>query len=219
MTIILYGHPFSSYTWKAQIAFYENELPFEFRLLDEEHPEHSAQLSALWPLGKFPVMLDGERLIVEATSIIEYLAVHHPGLVTLIPEDPNAAIEARMLDRFFDNYVMTPMQKLVGDTLRPIEARDPHGVAEAKAQLDTSYAILDRWMANREWAAAGQFNLADCAAAPALFYADWAHPIPDSFAHAQGYRARLLARPSVVHCVEDARPYRHFFPLGAPDRD
>jgi glutathione S-transferase len=215
----LYGHPFSSYTWKALIALYENTTPFEFRTLEPEHPEHAEELARRWPLGKFPVLLDGERFIAESSVIVEYLGVHHPGPVALIPADADAAIEVRMLDRFFDNYVMTPMQKFVGNAIRTEDARDALGVSEARAMLDTAYQILDRWMASREWAAAGAFTLADCAAAPALFYADWVHPIPESLGHARDYRARLLARASVARCVEDARPYRHFFPLGAPDRD
>jgi glutathione S-transferase len=217
--IELYGHPFSSYTWKALIALYENDTPFKFRVLDADYPENGATFAALWPVGKFPVLVDGERFVAEASIIIEYLALHHPGPVALVPADADAAIEARMLDRFFDNYVMAPMQAVVGNALRPEGADDPHGVAQAKATLDTAYAILDRWMATRDWAAAGTFGLADCAAAPALFYADWVHPIPETLTNARAYRARLLARPSVSRCVEDARPYRHYFPLGAPDRD
>ena len=219
MTLQLFGHPFSSYTWKALIALYENDIAFDFRMLDPDHPENNVELEARWPLKKFPVLVDGERFVAEATIIIEYLAVHYPGPVALITADADTAIEARMLDRFFDNYVMTPMQKIVGDALRPESARDPHGVAEARAQLDTAYQIIDRWMATREWAAAGQFSLADCAAAPSLFYADWVHPISDGLSHAKAYRARLLTRASVARAVDEARPYRHFFPLGAPDRD
>jgi glutathione S-transferase len=219
MTLALYGHPFSSYTWKVLIALFENGTPFDFRMLSPDHPENSAELARRWPLGKFPVLLDGERFIAEASVIIDYLAVHHPGPVSLIPANADPAIEVRMLDRFFDNYVMTPMQKLVGDALRPEDAHDAHGVAEAKGMLDTAYEILDRWMACRAWAAAGSFSMADCAAAGTLFYADWAHPIPETHAYARAYRARLLARPSVARCVDEARPYRSFFPLGAPDRD
>ena len=219
MTLQLFAHPFSSYCWKALIALYENDISFDFRMLGPDHPENGAELEARWPLKKFPVLVDGERFVAEATIIIEYLGVHYPGPVALIPADADAAIEVRMLDRFFDNYVMTPMQKIVGDAIRPESARDQHGVAQARAQLDTAYQILDRWMATREWAATGQFSLADCAAAPSLFYADWVHPIPDSLAHAKAYRAQLLARASVARAVDEARPYRHFFPLGAPDRD
>lgn len=219
MALQLFAHPFSSYCWKALIAIYENDTPFEWRVIDPDHPENEAELARRWPLKRFPVLLDGERLVPEASIIIEYLNVHYPGAVKMIPADADAAIEARMLDRFFDNYVMTPMQKMVFDAIRPVGARDPHGVNDAKAQLDTAYQILDRWMESRQWAAAGSFGLADCAAAPSLFYADWAHPIPETLSHARAYRARLLARPSVARAVDEARPYRPFFPLGAPDRD
>jgi glutathione S-transferase len=219
MTLILYGHPFSSYTWKSLIALYENDTPFDFRTLGPDQPENEAELARRWPLGKFPILIDGERFVAESSVIIDYLALHHRGLIALIPTEGDAEIEVRMLDRFFDNYVMTPMQKVVGDAIRPEAARDPLGVSDARGMLDTAYEILDRWMASREWAAAGMFSLADCAAAPALFYADWVHPIPDALGHARAYRARLLDRPSVARCVDDARPYRELFPLGAPDRD
>ena len=218
MSLQLFGHPFSSYTWKALIALYENATPFDFRVLEAAYPENADELAKRWPLKKFPVLVDGERFVAEASVIIDYLAVHYPGPVALIPADADAAIEVRMLDRLFDNYIMTPMQKFVGDALRPEVGHDPHGVAEAKTMLDTAYAILDRWMATREWAA-GSFTMADCAAAGALFYADWVHPIPEALGNARAYRARLLARSSVSRCVEEARPYRHYFPLGAPDRD
>jgi glutathione S-transferase len=218
MTLRLFGHPFSSYTWKAKIALYENDTPFDLRNLDPAFPENGAAFGPLSPLGKFPVLVDGETVVAEATIVIEYLAVHHPGPVALIPADPAAALEARMLDRIFDNYVMTPMQAIVGDTLRPEGQCDAFGVAAARALLDRSYAWLDAHLAGREWAA-GDFGLADCAAAPSLFYADWAHPIPDAYPHLKAYRARLLARPSVARVVDEARPYRAYFPLGAPDRD
>ena len=133
-------------------------------------------------------------------------------------EDQDAALQVRMLDRFFDNYVSTPQQKVVFDALRPEGVRDPHGVAEARAMLDTAYAWLERHMAGREWAAGG-FSLADCAAAPFLFYADWTHPIPQACVNVHAYRARLLARPSFARAVDEARPFRTYFPLGAPDRD
>jgi glutathione S-transferase len=161
--------------------------------------------------------VDADRNIPEASVIIEYLGLHHPGPVRLIPEDPRAALEVRLLDRFFDNYVMTPMQKIVGDVIRPAEARDPHGVAEARKLLDTAYRWLDERMSNREWAS-GAFSLADCAAAPSLFYADWVHPL-QGWRNALGYRQRLLQRPSVARAVDEARPYRKLFPPGAPERD
>lgn len=216
MTLKLYGHPFSSYHQKALIAFYENDVPFEFVMLDGSEPANS-DFGALWPIRRFPLLVDGDRPVPEATMIIEYLDVHYPGPVRLIPADPDAAIEVRLLDRFFDNYVMTPVQKIVGNALRSEDARDAQGVKEARAQLDTSYEVLDRWMAAREWAAGGTFSLADCAAAPTLLYADWAHAIPQELAHAHAYRARLLARPSYARALDEARPYRHYFPLGAPE--
>jgi glutathione S-transferase len=212
----LYAHPFSSYCQKSLIALYENDTPFAFRLLEGEGA--FAELTALWPIRKFPVLQDGDRTVVEATAIIEHLAVHHPGPVQLIPADP-AAVEVRMMDRVFDHYISSPQQKLVADALRPEGDRDPYGVAEAKRMLDTAYAWLDEHLAGREWATEHGFSLADCAAAPALFYADWSHPIEDRFATLKAYRARLLARPSMARAVDEARPYRAYFPLGAPDRD
>jgi glutathione S-transferase len=219
MGLKLYAHPFSSYSQKAIIALYENGTPFALRMLSPDHPEVFAEFAALWPLRRMPVLVDGDRTVVEATVIIEHLGLHHPGPVRLIPADAGTALEVRAMDRVFDNYVMTPMQKIVVDRLRPEQSRDAHGVAEARALLDTAYRWLDTQMAGREWAAGGAFSLADCAAAPALFYVDWAHPIGDEFANVRAYRRRLLARPSVARAVDEARPYRPLFPLGAPDRD
>jgi glutathione S-transferase len=150
---------------------------------------------------------------------VEYLDRHHPGPEKLLPDNPDTALDVRLLDRFFDNYVHASLQKIVGDRIRAPDHRDAHGVAEARVMLDTSYAWLDTRMADRRWAAGEGFTLADCAAAPALFYADWVHPIGDGFANVAAYRARLLARPSVKRAVDAARPYRPLFPGGAPDRD
>jgi len=213
----LYAHPFSSYCQKVLVALYENGTPFEYRSL--ESPGVPEELSALWPMKRFPVLVDAGRTVLEATSIIEYLAVRHPGPVRLIPTDAGAAVEVRMMDRVFDNYVSTPQQKIVADRLRPETVRDPHGVAEARVVLATAYAWLDKVMANREWAAGDGFSLADCAAAPFLFYADWTERIDPAFTNLLDYRRRLLARPSFARAVEEARPYRDYFPLGAPDRD
>jgi glutathione S-transferase len=215
----LYAHPFSSYCQKVLAALYENGTPFELRMLEPGDERVADEHRALWPLAKMPVLVDAGRTVVEATIIVEYLDLHHPGPVRFLPEDREAALEARMMDRFFDNYVMTPMQKIVGDRIRTPETRDPRGVAEARALLDTAYAWLDGMMKEREWAAGEAFGLADCAAAPALFYADWAHPIRGAHPNVAAYRARLLARPSVARAVDEARPYRPLFPLGAPDRD
>lgn len=217
MTLTLYAHPFSSYCQKVLTALYENGTPFTYRKL--ESAEAMAELAALWPLRKMPVLVDGERRIMEASVIVEYLQIRYPGAVRLIPADPAAALEVRFMDRFFDNYVSTPQQKFVFDALRPADSRDPYGVDEARRMLETAYAWLDVRMADREWAAGAQFSLADCAAAPFLFYADWTHAIDAKFANVRAYRARLLARPSFARAVDEARPFRHFFPLGAPDRD
>jgi glutathione S-transferase len=219
MSMKLYAHPFSSYCQKALIALYENATPFEFRMLALGDERAAAEHAALWPLRRMPVLVDEGRTVVEASVIIEHLGLRHPGPVRLIPEDPQAALDVRMMDRFFDNYVMTPMQKIVGDRIRAPENRDRHGVAEARELLDTAYRWLDGAMRGRAWAAGDAFSLADCAAAPALFYADWAHPIDTALSNVHGYRRRLLARPSFVRAVDEARPYRPLFPLGAPDRD
>lgn len=219
MTLQLYAHPFSSYCQKVLTALYENATPFEFRMLGPDDEQTVTEWMALWPLKRFPVLLDEGRTVVEASIIVEHLGLHHPGPMRLVPEDPSTALAVRMMDRFFDNYVMTPMQKIVLDSIRSQEARDPQGVTEARDMLDTSYRWLDGIMAEREWAAGDAFSLADCAAAPALFYADWAHPISERFQHVQAYRQRLLARPSFARAVDEARPYRSLFPLGAPNRD
>jgi glutathione S-transferase len=218
MSLVFYGHPFSSYCQKVLIALYENATPFEFRELGLGD-EATAEFAALWPLKKMPVLTDDGRTIVESTAIIEYLAHRHPGRVSLIPASVDAALEARMLDRVFDNYIMTPMQKIVLDVLRPEDQRDAYGVQEARALLDTAYGWLNGVVASRAWATGESFTLADCAAAPALFYADWAHPIAERHGHLLSYRARLLARPSFARAVDEARRFRPFFPLGAPDRD
>jgi glutathione S-transferase len=215
----LYAHPFSSYCQKVLIALYENDTPFELRLLEPGDAEAAAELAARWPLQRMPVLADGGRTVIEASIIVEYLELHHPGRVRLLPDDRRAALEVRTMDRFFDNYVMTPMQKIVLDSIRTAEHRDPRGVGEARDLLDTAYRWLDGVMAGREWAAGGAFGLADCAGAPALFYADWVHPIGSGFPNARAYRQRLLARPSFARAVDEARPYRPLFPLGAPDRD
>ena len=219
MTLQLFGHPFSSYFQKALIAFHENDIAFDFRMLSPDEPANGEEFARLWPIGKFPILVDDGRTIVEATSIIEYLEVAYPGPVRLIPPDGRDAVEVRMMDRVFDNYVSNPQASVVGEALRPPGDRDPYGVAQARAKLETAYAWLDERMANRQWAAGEAFSLADCAAAPALFYADWTHPIEPRFGHLHAYRRRLLARPSVARAVDGGRPYRHLFPLGAPDRD
>jgi len=219
MPLELYAHPFSSYCQKVLIALYENGIAFEWRLLTPDDAATDAEFTALWPIRRFPLLRDGERTVIESSIIIEYLDRHYPGDAPLIPADADTALEARAMDRFFDNYVQTPQQKIVADSLRPAADRDPYGVKEARARLDIAYAWLDRKLAGRHWATGGDFSLADCAAAPALFYADWTHPIPPDCVNVLDYRQRLLARPSFARAVDEARPYRSYFPLGAPDRD
>jgi glutathione S-transferase len=214
----VYGHPFASYHQKVAMALYENATPFELALLAPGNDREGAEFAALWPLGHMPVMVDGGRTLIESTIIIEHLDIHHPGPRRFIPREADAALAVRFMDRFFDSYVMTPMQKIVGDSLRGEADRDRFGVAEAHAALDTSYGWLQDNLADGGWAA-GEFSLADCAAAPALFYADWVHPIAAQFPKVIDYRRRLLARPSFARAVDEARPYRKLFPLGAPDRD
>jgi glutathione S-transferase len=215
MTLELYGHPFSSYTWKALIPLYETGTPFEFRdISGDQHPENEAALFAHWPVGKFPLLADDGVPVMESSTIVEHVA---PGL---IPADRDAEREVRMLDRIFDNHVMTPVQAVVSEHLPFVTPTPDAGrIARARAALDKVYPWLDARLAGRTWAAGDAFSLADCAGAPSLFYADWVHEIPETLATLRAYRARVLARPSVARCVDEARPYRHFFPLGAPDRD
>jgi glutathione S-transferase len=215
----LYAHPFSSYCQKVLVALYENGTPFDFRMLDFGDAQSAAEFAALWPIQRMPVLVDEGRTIVEATIIVEHLDLHHPGRVRFLPADPKEALGVRMLDRIFDNYLQSPMQKIVFDALHGPEARDSRGVAEARKLLDTTYAWLDGELKGREWAAGASFGLADCAAAPALLYADWAHPIGAACANLRAYRERLLARPSYARALDEARPYRKNFPLGDPGRD
>ena len=217
MAIAMYLHPLSSYTQKAKTAFYEKDIPFETRMLDGSDPVAS-EFAALWPVGRFPVIVDDGEFVFETTSIIEYLDARFPETPRLVPTDPKQAVEARMWDRFFDNYISGPQQRLVYLAIGR-EPDDGEGGAKWKAALETAYAVADSHMAGRSWAA-GAFSLADCAAAPALLYADWSHPIPRHFRALHAYRQRLLERPSYARALDEARPYRHMFPLGAPkDRD
>jgi glutathione S-transferase len=213
LMVRIYGHPFASFYWKALIALYEREVPFEFLMVDPEHPENVETVGRLAPTGQFPILVDGNRTVIESRAIIEYLDLHHGNAPPLVPADPRAAIEARQMDGVFDDYVMAPLTRMVLNALRDEDKRDPYAVAEAKATLDKSYAWLNRWMAGRTWAANDIFSIADCAAGPALFYAHWGHPIPETHATLCDYRARLLARPSIARVVDEARPWREIFPL------
>jgi glutathione S-transferase len=219
MSLALYGHPFSSYTQKVLIALYENATPFEARSLGPDTPQHVAEWHRRWPLRMFPLLVDGERNVVETSVIIEYLQLVHPGPVRLLPADPLAAIDVRFLDRFFDLHVMNRVQHAVAGALSGDPVKRQDGVALASEKLALAYAWLEGHLADRTWAAGADFTLADCAAAPALFYADWTHPISEAFPVLRAYRARLLARPSFARAVDEARSFRPLFPLGAPDRD
>lgn len=219
MSIALYGHPFSSYTQKVLIALYENGTPFEFRGVGPDAPEHTADWLQRWPLRLFPLLLDGKQQVVESSIIIEHLLLAHPGPVRLLPDDAQAALAVRFLDRFFDLHVMEPVQFAVSVALQRLPMTREQGVAIAAERLERAYAWLDGHLAGKAWAAGADFTLADCAAAPSLFYADWTHPIGEAHAHLRSYRSRLLARPSFARAVDEARPFRHFFPLGAPTRD
>jgi glutathione S-transferase len=219
LSLVLYGHPFSSYTQKVLIALYENGLAIDFRRIAPDTPQHAAEWSRRWPLRKFPVLADGERHIAETSIIVEYLQLSHPGPVRLLPADPAAALQVRFLDRFFDLHVMNAAQHAVDGALTGDAVKRADGMAMAKEKLERAYAWLDGRLPGGAWAAGADFTLADCAAAPALFYADWIYPISDAYPGLRAYRARLLARPSFARCVNEARPYRTLFPLAVPDRD
>jgi len=209
----IYGHPLASFYWKTLIALIERDVPFEFLMVDAAHPENAAAVSRFAPTGQFPVLVDGARAVIESAAIIEYLDLHHGTAPPMIPADPRAAIEARQMDGVFDDYVSTPLTRMVLNVLREESKRDPYADSEAKAMLDKSYAWLNRWMTGREWAANDVFGLADCSAGPALFYAHWGYPIPESHTALREYRARLLARPSIARVIDEARPWREYFPL------
>jgi glutathione S-transferase len=217
MSLTLYSHPFSSYCQKVLIALYENDIAFTYRT--QEDPAANEERAALWPFGRFPVLVDDGRTVAESSIIIEHLTLFHPGPVRLVPEDPKAALGVRFLDRFFDNYVMNEMQKPVAEALRTNGDRKLEAMDQARRALDVAYRWLEEVLKGRAWAAGDSFTMADCAAAPSLFYADWVHQIGDTYPNVRAYRTRLLARPSFARAVEEARPYRRYFPLGAPDRD
>ncbi len=216
MSLTLYAHPFAAYCWKVLISLYENATPFSYRVIEDA--EGWAALEALWPIKKFPLLRDGDTTIVESSVIVEYLMLRHPGNAPMLPGNADAALQVRFMDRFFDNYVMTPMQTLVSDRMRPEGQRDAKGVADARKTLDVAYAWLEE-RATRETWLCGMFSLAECSAAPALFYADWVHPIGGRFPGVLAYRRRVLSQPSVARVIDEARPYRRLFPQGAPDQD
>lgn len=215
MSLVLYYHPLASYCQKVLIALYENGTDFEPRFVDLSDPESSAELIAAWPVGKFPVIKDIVRNVIvpETSIIIEYLDQFRPGAVRFIASDPDAAREVRLWDRFFDLYVSTPMQKIVGDRLRAADTTDDYGVIEARVNLDAAYDMFERHLSSRTWAAGATFSMADCSAAPALFYAECVHPFTPTYPMIRAYFDRLMARPSVVRTIEEAKPYFQFFPF------
>jgi glutathione S-transferase len=214
MSLVLYFHPLSSFCQKALVAFYENDTPFEPHIVDLGNEASSAGFKRIWPIGKFPVLRDNarDRTVPESSIIIEYLAQHYPGRTQLVPSDANLARQTRMRDRFFDLYVNVPMQKIVTDRLRPAGKNDPLGVEQARTLLQTACGMIDQEMATKTWAMGDAFSMADCAAAPALFYADLVMPLADAHRNAGTYLARLLERPSFARAVKEAEPYRRLFP-------
>jgi glutathione S-transferase len=215
MSLILHFHPLSSYCQKVLIALYENGTPFETQVVNFGDPESAAAFRKLCPVGKMPGLQDTARNVVlpESSIIIEYLGQHYPGGTALIPTDPAAALHTRLADRFYDLYVHDPMQRIVGDKLRPADKRDPYGVETAKAMLRTSYSIVDSEMAlhKRTWAIGETFTLADCAAAPPLFFANKLVPFGEH-THLAAYFERLSQRPSVARAFREAEPFLKFFP-------
>jgi glutathione S-transferase len=214
MSLTLYFHPLSSFCQKTLIALYENDTPFEPRIVDLADETSRAGLRKIWPIGRFPVLRDGarDRTVPESSIIIEYLAQHCPGRVRLVPDDADLALQTRMQDRFYDLYVNVPMQKVVTDRLRPAGENDPHGVEQARTMLQTAYGLIEEAMATQTWAMGDAFSMADCAAAPALFYANQVMPFGGTHRNVAGYFDRLMARPSFARAVEEARPYFELFP-------
>lgn len=216
MTLRLYGHPFSSYTWKVLISLYALGADFTLHVVGKD-PDDFAFVQAAHPAGKFPVLVDGQTTIIESTAIIEHLAIHHAGSAALIPADPDEAVTIRMLDRVFDQYVMANMQRVVGAYLANKDSPSISEIAAGKEGLQRAYRWLEQWLRDNQ--VPPHVSLLTCAAAPSLFYADWVERIPADCPLLAAFRAELLSLPAVARCVEDARPLRHLFPPGAPDRD
>jgi glutathione S-transferase len=214
MTLKLHYHPLSSFCWKALIALYENDTKFEPVLVDLSNPVDRDAFRKLWPIGKFPVLQDEARewMVPESSIIIEYLALHYPGRINLVLEDADLARQVRMRDRFFDLNVQVPMQKIVGDRHRPKGQKDPFGVEQARGQMRTACEMIEGDMAAKRWAMGDIFTMADCAAAPALFYADKVMPLARDFPNTAAYLERLSQRPSFARVLKEAEPYMAMFP-------
>ncbi|MEH6417065.1 glutathione S-transferase family protein [Pseudomonas sp. CGJS7] len=215
MSLHLYSHPLASFCHKVLIALYEQGTPFQAHLVDLGNPDAKADFLDLWPVGKMPVLRDQARgrTVPETTVIVEYLHQHYPGPRALLPADQDACLQVRLWDRFFDLYVHTPMQKIVADHLRAPGEKDPRGVADARATLATAYAMIERQAGERGWICGEDFTLADCAAAPALFYAAIVAPLPPEHSRLTAYYDRLMDRPSVHRTQVEARPYFHMYPF------
>lgn len=214
MALTLHMHPLSSYCQKVLVALYENDTPFAPKIVDLGDEASRAEFLRVWPVGKFPVLHDDARgaLIPESSVIIEYLARYHPGPTALVPIDTDLAWQTRLEDRFFDLYVNEPMAKIVTDKLRPPGRGDPHGIEQARNMLLTSYELIEKKMQSRAWASGDSFSMADCAAAPALFYANLVMPFGATQTNAAAYLARLKTRPSFARVIEEAQPYFALFP-------
>ena len=214
MPLKLHFHPLSSFCWKVLVGLYENATPFEPVIIDLGDEASRDPFQALWPLGKMPVLqdLDRNRVVPETTVILDYLDLYYPGPVRFTPAEPEAAWRTRLWDRVFDLHVQAPMQKIVGDRLRPSGEKDAYGVAQARAQLDVVYRLIEAEAAAGQWFSGGGFGLADCAALPALYYADKVQPLGTDHPATAAYLARLTARPSVVRVLAEAGPYLKFFP-------
>jgi glutathione S-transferase len=215
MSLRLYFHPLASFCHKALIALYENEVPFEPVIVDLGDETSRAAFRAVWPIAKMPVLRDDARgrTVAESTIVVEYLDAHYPGSTRFLPADPDGAWQTRMWDRFFDHYVQGPMQKIVTDRLRPAGKNDAFGVEQAQAQLRNACAVLERKMAAKTWMMGDAFTLADCAAAPALFYANTVAPFGEAQSNLRAYLGRLMTRPSFARVLEEAQPYFNLFPM------
>nr|WP_316643165.1 glutathione S-transferase family protein [uncultured Roseateles sp.] len=213
MALILHYHPLSSFCWKTLIALYERGLPFETRLVNFGDAQARAAFTDLWPTSKIPLLEDAGRVIPETSIMIEYLEQQHPGPVSLLPGDAQAQLDVRLWDRLFDLYVMDPMQRFIGQLLRPEAERDASALAASQAGLAMAYDLIERRLGPGPWAAGEHFSLADCAAAPALFYAAIVRPLPPDHGRLRAYFERLMARPTVQRVIVEARPYFAYFPL------
>lgn len=212
MPLVLHSHPLSSYCMKVLIALYEAGTPFEARMVNLGDPAARAAYGDLWPTCKIPLLQDGDRIVPETSVQIEYLDTHYPGAHPLLPRDPARALDARLWDRLADLYVMNAMSRIVDDRLRRPEDRDPRAVKDSQGILTTAYGMIERNMAGKTWAIGDSFTLADCAAAPALFYASIVFPFPETHKNLAAYFERLLARPSVARVLAEARPFFLYFP-------